>query len=365
METLTKESFMSLYSIPNENQSMKPYYLQFIEPNDPQSLRYKSRPTRTPNANIRAGDWVCLLCGNLNFSFRDECNRCQVQTKKENYLKSLLLVAENQKLSNLNLQERVPLQDLTNSTSNLSSSEFAEPPPAGSFPPQRGVRPLQNPEKGVKALPPLEKFECDDKTNFDFSSNYGFENVLLLTPPRSRHKKQALNDHSDIYEEEFPPYRSPKQIPSVTPILKKVILDSQDKEEKSVLKPRLSFSDRLSNISTNFGDSRVDSGTKIQNTQDLFGSTNTTLDDEKCFDLDLNKLLLEEETNNSLSFLSKEAADKYFSVNMNNPWLNVSSDIFGENQRKPKSIKQDWICCNCGNLNYSFRKFCNRCQLSK
>ena len=25
---------------------------------------------------IRAGDWICLMCSNLNFSFRNECNRC-------------------------------------------------------------------------------------------------------------------------------------------------------------------------------------------------------------------------------------------------------------------------------------------------
>ena len=24
----------------------------------------------------RVGDWVCLSCDNLNFSFRDVCNRC-------------------------------------------------------------------------------------------------------------------------------------------------------------------------------------------------------------------------------------------------------------------------------------------------
>ena len=27
--------------------------------------------------------------------------------------------------------------------------------------------------------------------------------------------------------------------------------------------------------------------------------------------------------------------------------------------------KNDWICINCGNLNYSFRMFCNRCRIPK
>ena len=30
----------------------------------------------------RKGDWVCYFCKNLNFSFRDICNRCQ-KTKEE------------------------------------------------------------------------------------------------------------------------------------------------------------------------------------------------------------------------------------------------------------------------------------------
>jgi len=25
----------------------------------------------------RVGDWVCINCANLNFSFRNNCNRCQ------------------------------------------------------------------------------------------------------------------------------------------------------------------------------------------------------------------------------------------------------------------------------------------------
>ena len=26
----------------------------------------------------RVGDWLCLNCNNLNFSFRDNCNRCDM-----------------------------------------------------------------------------------------------------------------------------------------------------------------------------------------------------------------------------------------------------------------------------------------------
>ena len=35
----------------------------------------------------RKGDWICYFCKNLNFSFRDICNRCQ-KTKKESEITS-------------------------------------------------------------------------------------------------------------------------------------------------------------------------------------------------------------------------------------------------------------------------------------
>ena len=30
-----------------------------------------------------------------------------------------------------------------------------------------------------------------------------------------------------------------------------------------------------------------------------------------------------------------------------------------------KKIKPDWICFGCGNVNYSFRSKCNKCEYSK
>lgn len=37
----------------------------------------------------RGGDWLCLVCGNHNYSFRETCNRCQKQTKAQNFETSL------------------------------------------------------------------------------------------------------------------------------------------------------------------------------------------------------------------------------------------------------------------------------------
>lgn len=48
----------------------------------------------------RAGDWVCIKCNNLNYSFRNKCNRCQVQSKKQNLLDNLLLINSEHDLAN-------------------------------------------------------------------------------------------------------------------------------------------------------------------------------------------------------------------------------------------------------------------------
>lgn len=37
----------------------------------------------------RAGDWVCIVCNNHNYSFREVCNRCKQQTKQQNIVQSL------------------------------------------------------------------------------------------------------------------------------------------------------------------------------------------------------------------------------------------------------------------------------------
>jgi hypothetical protein len=37
-------------------------------------------------SNNRLNDWVCVICNNLNFSFRKKCNRCKTQTRYQNQL---------------------------------------------------------------------------------------------------------------------------------------------------------------------------------------------------------------------------------------------------------------------------------------
>ena len=46
---------------------------------------------RGKESNHRAGDWICNMCSNHNYSFREVCNSCKLQTKINNLKESLNL----------------------------------------------------------------------------------------------------------------------------------------------------------------------------------------------------------------------------------------------------------------------------------
>jgi len=80
----------------------------------------------------RVGDWVCIKCKNLNFSFRLICNRCQltkIESEKlfEQYMKNLMNyvklneILQNQLINNPNMQSSEKVNFLTNSNLNALS----------------------------------------------------------------------------------------------------------------------------------------------------------------------------------------------------------------------------------------------------
>ena len=92
----------------------------------------------------RAGDWICLKCNNLNYSFRNRCNRCQIQSKKQNLLDNLLLI--NSETDSLDIrdensttqpamnkinsaifdkQPRVPFGDITNFNNDHNDDDLS------------------------------------------------------------------------------------------------------------------------------------------------------------------------------------------------------------------------------------------------
>lgn len=56
-----------------------------VEPIIMLSLVNREEKTKFP-LEIRVGDWICLYCNNLNFSFRKKCNRCGLMKKSSTLL---------------------------------------------------------------------------------------------------------------------------------------------------------------------------------------------------------------------------------------------------------------------------------------
>ena len=109
-----KENNPDLYHFQLLNQLQLPNGAHFLTSNLQKKIKpiAKIKPQKGFSSNLRVGDWVCLICKNLNFSFRNECNRCQSQTKEQNHMQTLYL-AENAHIQNNN-KSRFPLQEITN-----------------------------------------------------------------------------------------------------------------------------------------------------------------------------------------------------------------------------------------------------------
>ena len=60
----------------------------------------------------RTGDWICKKCKNLNFAFRQECNRCKFPKKEENENEN------NEKKEDNNNNENNEIDDTTTNNKN-------------------------------------------------------------------------------------------------------------------------------------------------------------------------------------------------------------------------------------------------------
>ena len=78
-----KESKESLKE--KRNNSLKNKFDDDVEPIMLLSMTNLEEKTKLP-LEIRVGDWICLYCNNLNFSFRIKCNRCGLLRKSSTHL---------------------------------------------------------------------------------------------------------------------------------------------------------------------------------------------------------------------------------------------------------------------------------------
>jgi hypothetical protein len=132
-------------------------------------------------AQSREGDWVCLNCNNLNFSFRKKCNRCKTQTRQQNedethysqyyyYAKPYLYLPAH------------PLQESNHTTTSANSVETTNQCPDPTqllMTPKRSLE--RTPEKIQKDLPSvsplIKKYNSRDLTSSNKSKGSSEDSV--------------------------------------------------------------------------------------------------------------------------------------------------------------------------------------------
>ena len=48
--------------------------------------KYYDNYYSSSKGNHRCGDWICVNCNNLNYSFRKKCNRCKTISRDRNFM---------------------------------------------------------------------------------------------------------------------------------------------------------------------------------------------------------------------------------------------------------------------------------------
>ncbi len=146
-------------------------------PTFPFGSKQKSGNIKPDSLIHRAGDWVCLFCNNHNYSFREICNRCNMQSKIEN-LRQSLSYYQNQNVppNNTTLPFNLDGLMLTDplSRKGLSSGSFQTQDPDQSAS-KTSIHCLKYQELSIQ----MSKIEEDDK-ELD-RKEFAFEKQLCFT----------------------------------------------------------------------------------------------------------------------------------------------------------------------------------------
>lgn len=149
---------------------------------------------RSAGTNHRAGDWVCLLCNNHNYSFRDCCNRCRVQTKTQNIFQSLAMI----QTQNQNKNHNIPSQNLPYSSQTFlagSGQAFqsltrATGLGADPLPYSRACPPAPHPSK---TIPPLTTKEAPS-SELEIGTSPNSFSELYFKPPEPQEQSFSQNE---------------------------------------------------------------------------------------------------------------------------------------------------------------------------
>ena len=100
----TTENFPNLQNNEPYNDIENNCHESFSIENSNNNFKKKSRHNK--QFKVRFGDWICPKCENLNFSFRNKCNRCGLSKEKIGHYNNSL---QNQENNSINLNGQRPI----------------------------------------------------------------------------------------------------------------------------------------------------------------------------------------------------------------------------------------------------------------
>jgi hypothetical protein len=221
------------------------------------------------------------------------------------------------------------------------------------------------------------------------SNKRGFEHALFLTPPRLNYTDCTTTPNIDESKVVGAiPYRSPSQLPSVSPLLKQVVVmdlplkrsvsggspphpnAATSQEDELLIRDSMSVCKRLDlddSSELNFEELNKCINEMVYDTRHP-GSANGLHEPftvmaglEGRYKKPKTPPARQEPISPIVDDNSSETTEESgFHLVAVKQQVNAKREADAKGA-KPK--KADWVCPKCNNLNYSFRKFCNRCQL--
>ena len=184
----------------------------------------QAKEKASSHSKPRNGDWICLICGNHNYSFRESCNRCQKQTKACNLQQSLQIydnpALRNDLMKNETMAKRLEfnfcyslssekLGEKTRNTLNtniVSGMGFQMPVPFAMV-----NRPVQ--------FPPMSEYFFAPKTPFqnmkNIPTNSTDQGNFMFPQSRVQHSQSQFPVHSDFSSK----FSKLPQVSEISPML--------------------------------------------------------------------------------------------------------------------------------------------------
>ena len=80
--------------------------------NENSNSNFRKKTKNKKHFKVRYGDWICPKCENLNFSFRNKCNRCGLSKEKPELSNNNCQIQQQQNENNLDYQRPIMLNNI-------------------------------------------------------------------------------------------------------------------------------------------------------------------------------------------------------------------------------------------------------------